>query len=106
MVRAGDFLFVAGQTGYDFAAKRLAEGGMRGQTRQALTNIRALLAAAGSSLEKVVNVTVYVTSMDEWATGNQVYAEFFPSNGPAKTTAEVLRLVFDAVVEIQVVALA
>jgi 2-iminobutanoate/2-iminopropanoate deaminase len=105
-VKAGEFLFVAGQTGFDYGASRLADGGMRGQTRQALENIRAILEAAGSSLEKVVNVTIFVTDMDQWAEGNEVYAEFFPKDGPAKATAEVTCLAFDALVEIQVVAVA
>lgn len=104
-IKTGELLFVAGQTGFDYSVNRLSDGGMAGQTRQALQNIRAILEAAGSSLEKAVSVTVFVTDMNEWDEGNKVYAEFFPKDGPAKTTAEVTRLAFDALVEIQVVAL-
>ena len=107
VIKAGGLLFVSGQTGFDFSANRLAAGGMQGQTRQVLDNIRAMLQAAGSSLEKVVSVTVYVTDLDAWhGEGNQVYAKFFPKHGPAKATAEVGRLAFDALVEIQLIALA
>ena len=104
-IRAGNFLFVAGQIGLDYATGQLVEGGIREQTRQTLENIRVVLEAAGSSLEQVVNVTVYIVNWDDWAAFNEVYRAFFPQAGPAKTTAAVTRLAFDALVEIQIVAL-
>jgi 2-iminobutanoate/2-iminopropanoate deaminase len=105
-VRAGGFLFLAGQIGFDYGVGRLVSNGIREQTRQTLENIRTVLEAAGSSLDKVVSATVYITDWDLWADFNEVYGEFFLKDGPAKTTAEVTRLAFDALVEIQVVALA
>lgn len=106
VIKAGGFLFVAGQIGLDYVTGRLAGDDMHSQTRQALENIRTILEAAGSSLEKVVSVTVYITNWDEWGAFNQVYGEFFTKDGPAKTTAQVSRLAFDALVEIQAIALA
>jgi 2-iminobutanoate/2-iminopropanoate deaminase len=105
-INAGGFLFLAGQIGFDYATGQLVSDDIRDQTRQTMENIRTVLEAAGSSLEQVVNVTVYITDWDKWAAFNKVYGEFFPKDGPAKTTAEVSRLAFDALVEIQVVALA
>lgn len=105
-IKAGAFLFVAGQIGLDYATGRLVSDDIRGQTRQTLENIRTLLEAADSSLDRVVNVTIYITNWDDWAAFNEVYKEFFPRDGPAKTTAQVTRLAFNALVEIQIVALA
>jgi len=105
-IKAGGLLFVAGQVALDYATGKLVSDDMRGQTRQTLENVRTVLEAAGSSLERVVNVTVYITDWDAWAAFNEVYSQFFPKDGPAKTTAEVSRLFADALVEIQVVALA
>jgi 2-iminobutanoate/2-iminopropanoate deaminase len=105
-IKGGGFLFLAGQIGLDYATGQLASGGMRDQTRHALENVRAILEAAGSSLDRVVSVSIFITNWDEWGDFNEVYAEFFPENGPAKTTAQVSRLAFEALVEIQVTALA
>ena len=105
-ISSGGFLFLAGQIGFDYATGRLVSDNIRDQTRQTMENIRAVLEAAGSSLERVVNVTVYLTDWDKWTAFNEAYGEFFSVDGPAKTTAEVSRLAFDAQVEIQVVALA
>lgn len=105
-IRAGDFLFLAGQIGLDYTTGQLVGGGIREQTRQTLENIRVVLEAAGSSLAKVVSVTVYIANWDDWAAFNKVYGTYFPQDGPAKTTAAVTRLAFNALVEIQVIALA
>ena len=103
---AGGFLYLAGQIGFDYAAGKLVSDDIHEQTRQTMLNIQTVLETAGSSLEKVVNVTVFITDWDNWVAFNEAYGEFFPKDGPAKTTAEVTRLAFDALVEIQVVALA
>lgn len=103
---AGGFVFTAGQLGLVPGAKTLVEGGIREQTRQALANVRAVLEAAGSSLERVVKTTVFLKDMNDFAAMNEVYATFFPQQPPARSTVEVARLPLDALVEIETVALA
>ena len=75
------------------------------QTRQALTNLQALLAASGSSLAGVVKTTVFLADMNDFAAMNQVYAEFFTASPPARSTVQVARLPRDVRVEIEAVAL-
>ena len=104
-IRAGNLLFLAGQIGLDYTTGQMVEGGIREQTQRTLENIREVLEAAGSSLEQVVNVSVYIVNWDDWAAFNEVYGTFFRQAGPAKTTAAVTQLAFEALVEIQIVAL-
>jgi 2-iminobutanoate/2-iminopropanoate deaminase len=99
----GDLLFVSGQLGIDPATGQLAPGGQVAEYRQALENIKTILAAAGSSLAQVGKTTVYMTDVDELAALNVVYAEYFP-HGPAKTGVEVSRLSSGARIEIEVIA--
>jgi 2-iminobutanoate/2-iminopropanoate deaminase len=82
----------------------LVDGGIVEQTRQVLTNLRGLLAAAGSSLEQVVKTTVFLADMNEFAAMNEVYAEFFHSSPPARSTVQVARLPRDVRVEIEAIA--
>jgi reactive intermediate/imine deaminase len=103
-VRANGFLFLAGQLGTD-SAGRLAPGGIGPETRQAMTNVRALLARSGSSLDRVVKCTVYLADMREWGAMNEVYATFFtPGRFPARTAAGASGLALDARVEIECLA--
>jgi 2-iminobutanoate/2-iminopropanoate deaminase len=83
----------------------VAEGDIALQTRQVLTNLRAVLAAAGSSLSQVLKTTVFLADMSEFAAMNAVYAEFFTSDPPARSTVQVARLPRDVRVEIEAVAL-
>jgi len=83
----------------------MVDGDVTAQTTQVLNNIKAVLAAAGSSLEKVVKVTVFLQDMGDFATMNAVYAQYFTSNPPARSTVQVARLPRDAKVEIEVTAL-
>src|SRR5512134_3055840 len=85
-------VYTAGQIGSVPATGALAEGGIQEQTRQVLENIRAVLEAAGSGLNKVVKTTVFLQNMDDFATMNEVYGSFFPEKPPARTTVEVARL--------------
>ncbi|MFQ6001996.1 MAG: RidA family protein [Anaerolineae bacterium] len=103
-VIAGDFVFTAGQLGIDPQTGKLAEG-IEAQTRQALTNLSAVLEAAESSLAQVVKATVFLAHMEDFAAMNTVYAEFFPRQPPARSTVEVARLPREALVEIEVIAL-
>lgn len=103
-VIAGDLIFAAGQLGIDPQTGKLAEG-IEAQTRQALTNLSAVLEAASGSLGRVVKVTVFLTHMEDFAAMNTVYGEFFPLQPPARSTVEVAQLPRAALVEIEVIAL-
>ncbi len=103
-IRVGDFIFCAGQAGLDPATGRLVEGGIEAETRRVLKNLSAVLDEAGTSLKNVVKTTVFLTDMNEFKTMNAVYAEFFPSNPPARSTVQVARLPADARVEIEAIA--
>ena len=98
-------VFTAGQVPLIPGTKQLAAGGIEAQTRQALTKIKAVLEAAGTSLSQVVKTTVFLQSMDDFAAMNGVYAEFFGENPPARSTVQVARLPLDALVEIEAIAL-
>ena len=102
---AGMFVFASGQLGLDPATGELVPGGIEAQTRQALTNLRNVLEAAGASLETAVKTTVFLKDMAEFAKMNAVYAEFFPANPPARSTVQVAALPKNGAVEIEVVAL-
>ena len=105
-IRAGDFIFAAGQTPIDPATGNLVEGEIETQTRRVLDNIKAVLAAAGSGLDKVVKTTVFMTNLGDFARMNAVYAEYFPANPPARSTVQVSALPKGAMIEIECVALA
>ena len=105
-VRAGDFVFTSGQLGLDPLTNELALGGIESQTRQALTNLKHVLEAAGTSLDRVVKTTVFLQDIAEFARMNQVYSEFFTAGFPARSTVEAAALPKNGAVEIEVVALA
>lgn len=104
-VRAGGFIFTAGQVGIDPATGNVVEGGVQAETRQVLANVRAILEAAGASLEDVVKTTVFLREMNDFAAMNAVYAEFFTHNPPARSTVAVAGLPKGVAVEIEIVAL-
>lgn len=83
----------------------MVEGDIQAQTHQVFKNLKAVLKAAGASLETVVKATVFIKNMDEFAQLNEVYGEYFSTHKPARSTVEVARLPKDALVEIEVVAL-
>jgi 2-iminobutanoate/2-iminopropanoate deaminase len=103
--RAGGFVFTAGQLGLDPASGQFTAGDIAGQTRRALQNIQGILEAAGTSLAQVVKTTVFLADMNDFAAMNAVYAEFFGSNPPARSTVQVARLPKDGRVEIEAVAI-
>jgi len=102
-VRVGDLVFTAGQVALDPATGKLVEGGIEEQTRQVLQNLAAVLEAAGSSLDRVVKTTVFLKDMGDFAAMNAVYAEFFPTDPPARSTVEVSALALGALVEIEAI---
>jgi 2-iminobutanoate/2-iminopropanoate deaminase len=101
----GRLLFTAGQVAIDPASGQIVPGDVKAQTRQVMHNLRAILDAAGTSFAHVVKTTVFLKSMGDFAAMNDVYAEFFPSSPPARSTVEVARLPRDVSIEIEVVAL-
>ncbi len=104
-VKAGPFLFVSGQLGLDPATGDLVSGGVAAETRQALTNLKAILEAAGCGLDAVVKTTVFLRDMGEFSTMNQVYNEFFTQNPPARSAIQAAALPRGAAVEIEAIAL-
>ena len=102
--RAGDFLFTAGQVGFDPATGELVDGGIQEQTAQVLENLGAILAAAGVGLSSVVKTTVYLVDMSAFAAMNEVYARAFGDHRPARSTVAVAALPRGAQVEIDAVA--
>ena len=104
-IDAGGLVFTSGQLGLDPATGDFAPGGIEAQTRQSLSNVKAVLEAAGSGLDKVVKTTVFLKDMNDFAAMNKVYAEFFGEGGcPARSAVEVARLPKDGLVEIEAVA--
>jgi 2-iminobutanoate/2-iminopropanoate deaminase len=102
--RFADLVFTAGQLGLDPVTNELAPGGIEAETRQALTNIKHVLEAAGSSLACVVKTTVFLRDMADFARMNAVYGEFFTENFPARSTVQVAALPKNGAVEIETVA--
>lgn len=105
---AGGMVYCAGQIPLDPATGQVVAGGIAEQTHQALKNLRAVLRAAGSDLDRAVKTTVFLKSMDSFTAMNEVYGqpEYFGAQPPARSTIEVARLPRDVLVEIEVVALA
>lgn len=103
-IRVGDLVFTAGQLAFDPAAGELVEGGIEEQTHQVLSNISAVLEAAGSSLGKVVKTTVFLKDMGDFKAMNEVYGQFFADDPPARSTVEVAKLIPGALLEIDAIA--
>jgi 2-iminobutanoate/2-iminopropanoate deaminase len=103
-IAAGDFVFVAGEKGIDPATNKIVEGGIAAETRQTLENIKAILAAAGLGLDRVVRSVVYMTDLGRFGEMNAVYAEYFPQDPPGRSCVQVVALPAGAHVEIEVTA--
>ena len=103
-IRSSGLLFVSGQIPIDPAKGQLVEGDIAVQTERVLQNVAAILAAAGSSLQRVVKTTVYLHDLNEFAKMNEVYARFFGERPPARATVQVARLPRDVSVEIDAIA--
>lgn len=105
-IRVGDFVFCSGQTPIDPATGDLVSWEISEQVRQVFNNIRAVLSATGFTLDNVVKTTVYLAHMSDFAEMNEIYAQEFGDNRPARTTIEAARLPKDCLVEIEVIAAA
>lgn len=105
-IKANGFVYTSGQTAIDPATGNFVAGGIKEQTRQVLENLKVVLEAAGSSLDKTVKATVFLKNMADFAAMNEVYAEYLGSARPARSTVAAAALPRDALVEIDLVALA
>ena len=103
-VVSNGFAFVSGQIPLDPATGQLIDGDIAAQTERVLENLKAVLMASGSALERVVKTTVYLKDMGEFARMNEVYARYFPQHPPARATVEAARLPRDVRVEIDCIA--
>lgn len=103
-IEVNGFVFASGQIPLDPKIGTFVEGGIKEQTRQALTNASSILKAAGTDLAHVVKTTVYLDSMDDFAAMNEVYAEFFSHPFPARSAVAVKKLPKGALVEVEVLA--
>jgi 2-iminobutanoate/2-iminopropanoate deaminase len=104
-VKANGFVFTAGQVALDPATGSMVGTEIKAQTERVMENLKGIVEAAGSSLHKVVKTTVFLKDMNDFAAMNEIYAGYFLSAPPARSTVEVSRLPKDARVEIEVVAL-
>jgi 2-iminobutanoate/2-iminopropanoate deaminase len=104
-IKATGFIYTAGQIPIDPKTGNFVEGGIAAQTRQVLENLSAVLEAADSSLERAVKATVFLKNMDDFAAMNEVYAEYFGTAKPARSTVAVAELPRGALVEIDLIAL-
>ncbi len=105
-VVANGFVYAAGQLPLDPRTGQLVPGDIRIQTRRVMDNLKAVLEAAGSSVDKVVKTTVFLRDLNDFGTMNEIYGEYFKENPPARSTVQIAKLAREAAVEIEVVALA
>jgi 2-iminobutanoate/2-iminopropanoate deaminase len=104
-VKAGNLLFISGQLPIDPNGGAIVAGDIQAQTRQALNNVKAIVTAAGGSMDRIVKTTVFLTDMHDFPKVNETYGEFFSGGYPARACIEVSRLPKDAAVEVEAVAL-
>ncbi len=106
VVADGKLIFTAGQIPINPKTGQLIPGDIQAQTRQVLENVKAVLKAAGAGLGNVVKTTVFLLDMNDFAAMNEIYAEYFPQNPPARSAVEVARLPKDVKIEVECVAVA
>ena len=104
-VKVGNLIFTSGQLPMNPQSGELVAD-IEGATKQSLDNVKAILEASGSSMDKVVKTVVFLRDMNDFAAMNAVYATYFPSNPPARSAVQAARLPKDAIVEIEAIALA
>ena len=103
-VKVGNLLFTSGMIPIDPATNTLVEGGIEVQAERALENVKALLEASGTSLDKVVKTVVFIKDMNDFAKVNEIYAKYFTSDFPARSCVEVARLPKDVLIEMEAIA--
>lgn len=103
-VQVGNLLFLAGKLGNISGTRKLAEGGIQGQTKQAMEHIKTAVERYGSTMSQVVKCTVFLADMKEWAAMNEIYVTYFPDQPPARSAVGVSGLALNARVEIECIA--
>ena len=103
-VKVGNLLFTSGMIPIDPETNTLVEGGIEVQAERALQNVKALLEASGTSMDKVVKTVVFIKNMDDFAKVNEIYAKYFTSDFPARSCVEVARLPKDVLIEMEAIA--
>jgi 2-iminobutanoate/2-iminopropanoate deaminase len=104
-IKANGFVFLSGQIALDPQTQQIVEGDVARQTERVLENLKAIVEAAGSSMQRVVKTTVFLADMNDFAAMNEVYGRYFIAHPPARATVEVSRLPRDARIEIDLIAL-
>jgi 2-iminobutanoate/2-iminopropanoate deaminase len=103
-VKFGNMLFTSGQIPLNPTTGKLVEGDISVQAEQVLTNLSALLEASGSSIDKVIKTTCFLTNLDDFQAFNEIYARYFGEGQPARSTVQVSRLPAGAIVEVECIA--
>ena len=103
-VKVGNLLFTSGMIPINPETNTLVEGGIEVQAERALQNVKALLDASGTSMDKVVKTVVFIKNMDDFAKVNEIYAKYFTSDFPARSCVEVARLPKDVLIEMEAIA--
>lgn len=103
-VRSGSLLFCSGVIPLDPQTKRIVDGGIAEQTRRVLNNLTMLLEDCGTNPHAVVKTTVFLQNMEHFSEFNAIYAEYFPTDPPARSTVQVARLPLDALIEVEAIA--
>lgn len=104
-IKVGDMIYTSGQLALCPESGDLINDNIEDATRRSLDNVKAILGNAGSSLEKVVKTTIFLSDMDNFARVNEVYGEYFSDHKPARSCVQVARLPKDALIEIEVIAI-
>ncbi len=104
-IKVGDMIYTSGQLALCPESGDLINDNIEDATRRSLDNVKAILENAGSSLEKVVKTTIFLSDMDNFARVNEVYGEYFSDHKPARSCVQVARLPKDALIEIEVIAI-
>ncbi|SET20028.1 RidA family protein [Anaerobranca gottschalkii] len=104
-VRVGNFLYTSGQIPFDPQTMELVSTDIKEQTKQVMENLKAILEEAGTSFDKVIKTTVFIKDMNQFGEINEVYAQYFGENPPARSCVEVARLPKDVGIEIEAIAL-
>ncbi|MDJ0830408.1 MAG: RidA family protein [Desulfobacterales bacterium] len=103
-IQSGNFLYTSGQIALDPSSGEVVTGGIQAQAKQVLENLKAVLAAGGASLDKVVKTTCFLNDMKDFVPFNEVYQTYFSENPPARSCVAVERLPKDVLVEIEAIA--
>ncbi len=103
-IRAGNFLFISGQIPIDPSTGKLIEGSFKDKVKRVLDNIKAIVEAAGGTLDDIVKVTVYIRDITRFSEFNEIYAEYFKGRPPARVVVEVSNLPLNAELEVEAIA--